>query len=116
MPKLPPKAKPLKKAKKAKTISNKVHASYRWERLSKTYRAHHPICQRCKYLDNVTQTSCEKISVHHIEMINNAPHLAYDWDNLLSLCVPCHKYFDQIELAGKYKQAEQEGKEIKANA
>ena len=81
--------------------------------MSITHRTENPICQRCLYLGSVDKVSCEKLSVHHIKMVEYNPDLAYDDDNLLTLCVPCHKHFDMLELSGRNSEAELEGEEIR---
>jgi len=102
-------------AKRHKRISKDPRRLYSWQKCRANYLVHFPICQRCKALDTLTQVSCEKPSIHHIEMIAKAPTRLLDWGNLLTLCRPCHKYFDGLELSGRAEQAEKEGFKIKSN-
>ena len=108
MPNMPPIAK-RKKAQKAKDY----HKGGEWKRKSKCYRRDHPICERCIYLDQLTQRSCEGLSVHHIVSIENDSTLVYEDSNLLTLCNPCHGRYSAMEREGKHMQVEDEGREVK---
>lgn len=44
------------------------------------------MCQRCKRYGRRTQATV----VHHIKHADEYPELAYDVDNLISLCAKCH--------------------------
>lgn len=101
-------------APRRKTIKKDPRRLYSWQKCRGAYLVHYPICQRCKSLDTLTQVSCEKLSIHHIEMISKAPHRVLDWDNLITLCIPCHTYYDILELEGNFEKAEKEGFQIKA--
>lgn len=65
---------------------------YDWQKLSKAYRVAHPMCSVC--LDKGKITAVEH--VHHIVPIRVDRSRRLDWDNLMSLCEPCHK-----EIEGK---------------
>lgn len=114
MPKNPP------IAKHSKTPRAKTHNKYdiiysnQWKKVSKAYRESFPICQRCEYLGQITKRSTMHLSVHHIRGRIKRPDLAFDYDNLLTLCAGCHNgYFTKLEDAGKESQAIEEGEEIK---
>ena len=62
----------------------------RWRRLSERKRAADPLCERCLDEGNTTPAT----EVHHIHKISDAPHLRLAWDNLMSVCVACHKVLD----------------------
>ena len=111
MPRLPPAAKRMKA--KGKDESSRYHSSYDWTKRSKSYRQIQPICERCKYLGQLTQESCEKVSVHHIVSIENDSSLMRDEDNFLTLCIPCHSRYTVMENSGNWAQSEQEGQEVK---
>jgi 5-methylcytosine-specific restriction protein A len=106
MPKMPPIAK-RKKAQKA----HDHHATYSWRKTSKRYRLDQPICERCIYLDQLAQRSCEGLSVHHIVSIENGGN--DEDENLLTLCYACHGRWSAMERDGKSGQAEEEGREVK---
>jgi len=108
MPKLPP----IAKRKKAKTALD-YHATYAWRKISKSYRRDQPICERCIYLDQLDQLSCQGLSVHHIVSIENAPSLKDDDENLLTLCYACHGRWSAMEREGNWSQSEAEGREVK---
>ena len=44
------------------------------------------ICQNCKRYGRKTEAT----TVHHIKHLEDAPELALDNDNLVSLCAACH--------------------------
>lgn len=56
-----------------------------WEKVRDSYRAQHPICERCFAYD---RTKAENL-VHHIEPLPDGDRL--DFDNLMSLCSACHR-------------------------
>ncbi len=66
--------------------------SPRWGELSRKYREKHPFCEEC--LKNGIYTPAE--AVHHIKPIGSArsmgeaEQLAFDENNLMALCIPCH--------------------------
>jgi len=114
MPRLPPKAKEAKKG--AGSAQDKVsgfHASRTWGKVRDSYRQLQPICERCRYMDHVTQESTEGLSVHHIVMIARCWAKRTDEDNLLTLCGVCHSVYSTLERAGKYNEAERQGREVK---
>ena len=108
MPRLPP----IAKRKKAKGAQD-YHATYAWRKISKRYRLDQPICERCIYLDQLDQYSCQGLSVHHIVSIENAPSLKDDDDNLLTVCYACHGRWSAMEREGKCYQSEEEGRVVK---
>lgn len=107
MSKLPPKAKNKRSNRKD------PRRLYRWTKLRTDYLRFHSSCQRCKYYKTETITSFQKLSVHHIIGVFKRLDLVFEWSNLLTLCVECHKHFDVLERTGREIEAEQEGKEIK---
>ena len=60
-------------------------------------------------MGNITQVSTRQLSVHHITPVDRAPDKAYDDDNLLTLCIPCHHIYTELEGAGKYSQSIADG-------
>lgn len=58
----------------------------RWDRLSLTIRANHPLCQHCN--------KAPSTSVHHLQPAEVAPERMYDPSNLLAVCWPCHQKLD----------------------
>ena len=110
MPKQPPMAKATPNGRKNGKDPRRL---YRWTKLSKDYRHDNPCCERCIYLSQLSQASFEKLSVHHVIAIDRAPFLVFNRDNLLCLCVDCHKHFDVLERSGQDMEAEEQGREIK---
>lgn len=60
--------------------------SKEWRRHSRAYRSEHPLCEPCQREGRVTAAQ----QVHHKEEISKRPDLAYEWDNLESVCIQCH--------------------------
>lgn len=64
-----------------------IHKSMRWKRKrEQILRRDDYLCQDCKrYGKRVDATE-----VHHIKHVDEYPELAYQNDNLISLCAACH--------------------------
>lgn len=66
--------------------ANQRGYNYRWQKLSKRFRAQHPYCEMCKANGIVKLAECvDHIIPHHLN-----PQLLYDEANLQSLCWSCH--------------------------
>lgn len=69
-----------------------IYANIRWKKLRAAKFAANPLCELCEAAGRVTQTE----EVHHKIpfRIDDSPArieaLAYDWNNLISLCIECH--------------------------
>ena len=61
----------------------KIRSSQRWRNLRALYLTKQPVCQDC-----ADAAACE---VHHIEGVSAHPELAFEWENLRALCIPCHE-------------------------
>lgn len=64
-------------------------------------------CQRCKSLGRVTVDDLNKhksLDVHHIKDLIDRPDLAYDLDNLVTVCVKCHNYLEDRFQQKKIKE------------
>lgn len=89
--------KPQKQQKKSDNnfydiARRKVYNSERWRRLRAWKFACNPLCEMCLKEDKVVPAE----DVHHIVSFmstddpNQRTFLAYDYDNLMSLCKQCH--------------------------
>lgn len=58
----------------------------RWTRLSRAYRANHPLCEMCKAKGIIKPATC----VDHIEPWPICADRFYDLKNLQSLCDECN--------------------------
>lgn len=71
----------------------KIYRSERWKRLRALKFANNPLCEMCQKEGRVTPAE----DIHHIVSFMTATdpgtryHLAYDYDNLMSLCKQCHQ-------------------------
>lgn len=57
-----------------------------WRRTSKAFLAENPLCADCLKLGIYTEAKHS----HHLVKPADNPELAFDWENLLALCIPCH--------------------------
>lgn len=70
----------------------KVYNTTLWRRLSEQKKRENPLCEIC----SMTQIIRPATDVHHLQTFTTAVSdeqrdaLAYDWDNLISLCDQCH--------------------------
>lgn len=94
-----PKKKPQKKTGDAYKRRQSVYQTRRWERLRLVKMADQPLCERCMRHGKITPA----VDVHHIKSFTEAAdkferdRLAYDYDNLMSLCKECHHYVHHID-------------------
>lgn len=73
------------------SVTNRsFYASNRWRKLSEAKRAHDVLCEQC--LDKGKTTAADE--VHHIQSVIEAPHLKWEWSNLMSVCIACHRELD----------------------
>ncbi len=84
----------IKKRRKTETRAERmeIYATRRWRNLRRLKMISNPICEECLKVGKVTPTE----DVHHIISFMSVkdPYerrkLAYDYDNLESLCRACH--------------------------
>ena len=80
------------RAPKKYAIYNKLINSYTWQLLRRKKFLANPLCEECAAHGRVTPTE----EVHHIIPVENGKDeaemrkLAYDYNNLRSLCKACH--------------------------
>jgi 5-methylcytosine-specific restriction endonuclease McrA len=108
MPNLPKRAKAL-----SRPDTRDFHASNEWVKARNAHRAEYPICQRCTFLGTVTRVSSQELSVHHIIPLELDMDKRTDADNLLTVCVPCHWNYTQLERTGRTQQSIAEGQEVR---
>ena len=68
-----------------------IYNTPRWKRLRAAKVRNNPLCEDCEREGRVTLTE----EVHHIVGIEVNPDLAFDYDNLMSLCVHHHSLRDK---------------------
>jgi 5-methylcytosine-specific restriction protein A len=94
----------LSKTKRRPTYNKagyqKVYNTPRWKRLRAEKVANNPVCELCA-AKGITRVVEE---VHHLVPfeIDNDLSLAYDYDNLISLCVECHKQLHMDLKGGRF--------------
>ncbi len=80
-----------------KELYQDIYQDPRWRKLRAAKLAENPLCEICEKKGKTVLTQ----EVHHIRpfQTGTTPEeieiLAFDWDNLQSLCVECHKKEDQ---------------------
>lgn len=63
------------------------YKSQRWKhKRAQILRRDGYLCQECRKYGRMTQAT----TVHHIQHVEDHPELAYNDDNLVSLCEKCH--------------------------
>lgn len=73
-------------------ISAQYYHNNLWTKLSRWYKSHHPLCERCDANGKVTPAT----QVHHINPFMNGTtdeerwKMLLDEDNLMALCDQCH--------------------------
>lgn len=78
--------------------------SSKWQQLRAMYKAQHPVCEMC---EKNGKTTLAKV-VHHVVPVEDAKDaatmeaLAYDWNNLMSLCDKCHEKIHH-DLGSRFK-------------
>lgn len=75
---------------------NPFYSSAKWKSLSKRFREAHPLCIDCK------KKGRDTIAKHtdHIKPIDQGGE-PLSWDNLQSLCIPCHSSKTAKEIRNK---------------
>lgn len=94
--------KPTQKGRKypTKTDADKLRNTYRWQRKREQIKADaHYLCEVCTAQGHITN---QRLEVHHITKLNDAPDLLTDDANLICLCVTHHKQADAGEIEPDY--------------
>lgn len=84
------------KRKRVKTTRKgkyqEIYQDKRWKKLRSAKLRVNPLCERCESGGRVNQAS----EVHHVIPFDRGvtpeqtEEFAFDFDNLMSLCIPCH--------------------------
>ena len=89
-----------------KLIQQHVYSTARWVNVRKAYVMEHPLCGRCLSEGRTKETE----EVHHIIPLktcngdlNYLLQLAFDYDNLMSVCCQCHEDI-HAEMRAKHKR------------
>ena len=69
---------------------NRFFHQRRWRNLSIRYRRMNPLCVDPYGTHKAEGRIVPAQHVDHIVSRARAPHLAFDWENLQGLCIPCH--------------------------
>lgn len=70
----------------AKRARHKIYNNRRWRKVRAFKFKSNPLCEQCLLKGRVTEAQL----IHHIIPIDVDPNLAYEYDNLMSLCHNCH--------------------------
>ena len=116
----------LKKEVKKKPINynrekrQKIYQSVRWKKLRQVKLMANPLCEICLQRNKIVPA----VDVHHINSFINysgkqMKYMAYDFNNLLSLCKECHSWLHRngtthnIDIQNEIKQMEEYEKKNK---
>lgn len=89
-----------------KMIQQHVYSTTRWKHVRKSKFMQSPLCERCLSQNRVQETQ----EIHHrIPLktcngdLNYLLQLAFDYDNLMSVCCQCHEDI-HAEMRAKHKR------------
>lgn len=88
-----------------KRIYQSIYQDRRWKRLRKLKFSTNPLCEICLEENHITQTE----EIHHVIPFQTGitedqiEALAFDFDNLQSLCIKHHKIVDNKIRIGRFK-------------
>ena len=82
-------------------LRNSIYQTTAWRKARKQAVTRDQACTNC---GNTTA-----LSVHHIRSITEAPDLAYDLDNLITLCQKCHATLENSKRAALARKRSQGG-------
>lgn len=79
-----------------KKLYQNIYQDKRWKLIRQIKFEENPVCECCEAKGRVTQTReiHHKIPFQTGKTKEEIEVLAFDWDNLVSLCVQCHKIQD----------------------
>lgn len=73
----------------------RLRSSARWQTVRALHKAQHPLC--CDPFKRHGRFPEPAVDTHHVIGAAVAPHLAFDFDNLRSLCRGCHAEVEAME-------------------
>jgi 5-methylcytosine-specific restriction endonuclease McrA len=76
----------------------KIRSSSNWARVRAAYRSAFPLC--CDPLNAHRGFPEPSEHVHHVIPLVERPDLAFDWENLRSVCASCHLRIEGMERKG----------------
>lgn len=90
----------------SKPKEHRMYDTARWRLMRRSFLNQHPLCTLCAQMGRDTAAN----TVDHIKPHKGDPVLFWDWDNLQSLCAPCHDSIKrQQERHGFSQAADQNG-------
>jgi len=80
-----------------KGLHQAIYQDKRWKRLRAAKFRENPLCEKCeiKGITRMAEEIHHKIPFQTGRTPEKIEVLAFDWDNLQSLCIPCHKEEDK---------------------
>lgn len=89
-----------------KLIQKHVYSTARWRNVRNSYLMQFPLCQKCLAEGRTSATQ----EIHHVIPLktcngdlNYLLQLAFDYDNLMSVCCQCHEDI-HAEMRAKHKR------------
>lgn len=86
--------------------ASRCYNTLRWRKLREAKLQDSPLCEMCSMYEKVTPATC----VHHIHNIADAGSyleamdVAFDYNNLMSLCTQCHQDLHAREHKAQWKE------------
>ena len=77
----------MKVRKTSKIDAQNIYQDKRWKKLRGQKLRQNPLCERCECENRVKLAD----EVHHIVPLQENIDLAFDYNNLQSVCLLCHK-------------------------
>lgn len=88
---------------KMRSVTTDFYHEKMWKVCRAAYLKEHPLCENCLEYGIYTPAK----HVHHIIELNdvnkNIPEIAYGFDNLKALCIPCHNQVDTESIPRRYE-------------
>lgn len=78
-----------------------IRDSSRWKRVRLLKLSMHPLCEDPFSIHARRDMTVAACQVHHIKGVADFPELAFDLENLQSLCTGCHSRAEQAEKRAK---------------
>jgi 5-methylcytosine-specific restriction endonuclease McrA len=79
----------------AEAMARTIRSGRRWRELRAAFIARNPLCADPLSWHAMLGQRVPAEDVHHVVPLREAPHMAYCWSNLLSLCRVCHEAVDR---------------------
>lgn len=77
--------------------------NWKWRKVRNRKLRYSPFCERCKENNHLTWA----VEVHHIHPVQDTGKVIVPLEDLMSVCVNCHRELTAIEVIARRRQAKQ---------